>query len=181
MRTNNRPSGTILILPILVILAACQKENDSAPITELTLQEELEFSVAPGQEGALDLTTVFDARASVSRLLQEKGFALDLLKDVRIEDSRAVMIQPVNDRFDPVESVRLEFTQAAGTAFRFAHLDPVPDGQAILDLFVDHADLTPFFTGEPQTVHARLQTSQRISEGTARVRFALTFRVRVGI
>jgi hypothetical protein len=173
---------SLTAMPLLAVLASCQKsENDGVgPVTELTLRDELEFSIAPSEQGALDLTTVYDAQASISRLLQEKGFSMSQLEDVRIEDARAVMIEPVNIHFNALQNVQLDFTQVAGTRLTFAHLDPVPADQGILELFVDHADLTPFFEGEAQTVHARMETSRRIAADTARVRFALTFRVKAG-
>lgn len=167
-------------LPLITLLASCQKEEDSTPITELTLRDELTFSIAPDQAGDLDLTTVYDAQGSISRLLQEKGFSMDQLQDVRIEDARAVIMHPTNTHFNAFTSVHVDFTQAVGTPLPFAHLDPVPVDQGILELFVDHADLTSFFQGEAQTVHARMETVGLLSSDTARVRFALTFRVKAG-
>lgn len=167
-------------LPLITLLASCHKEDDSAPITELTLRDELTFSIAPGNETELDLTTVYDAQTSISELLQEKGFSLGQLRDVRIEDARAVMIEPVNAAFTALDAVQLDFMQPVGTAITFAHLDPVPKENHILELFVDHADLTPYFNDGPQTVHARLKTTRRFGSDTTRVRFALTFRVKAG-
>jgi len=167
-------------LPLITLLASCQKEDDSAPITELTLRDELTFSIIPGNGTELDLTTSYDAQNSINALLQERGFSPGQLRDVRIEDARAVMIEPVNAPFTALDAVLLEFPQPVGTAITFAHLDPVPTEDRILDLFVDHADLTPFFHDGPQTVHARLKTTGPLSSDTARVRFALTFRVKAG-
>lgn len=167
-------------LPLITLLASCQKEDDTAPITELTLRDELTFSIPPGNDTELDITTLYDAQTSVSALLQEKGFALSQLRDVRIEDARAVMIEPVNAAFTVFNAVQLEFAQPIGTAIAFAHLDPVPKEDHILELFVDHADLTPFFNDGPQIVHARLNTSGRSGSVMTRVRFALTFRVKAG-
>ncbi len=171
---------SIAALPLITLLAACQKEDDAAPVTELTLRDELTFLITPAQQGDLDLTTTYDARASVEQLLQEKGFSAGQLRDVRIEDARAVMMEPLNIPFNAMQNVRLDFNRAAGTPVTFAHLDPVPADQGILELFVDHADLTSFFQDDAQTVHARLNTVRLISGDTARVRFALTFRVKAG-
>jgi len=82
-------------LPLITLLASCQKEDDSAPITELTLRDELTFSIIPGNGTELDLTTSYDAQNSINALLQERGFSPGQLRDVRIEDARAVMIEPV--------------------------------------------------------------------------------------
>lgn len=171
---------SILAIPLIALLASCQKQDESAPVTELALRHELTFSIPPGDQTDLDLTTVYDARASVSALLQEKGFSPDQLRDVRIESARAVMIEPVNVPFHTLNTVRLDFTLPAGTPLNFAHLDPVPNDRSILDLSVDHADLTPFFEGDPQTVHARLKMTGPDGSDTTRVRFALTFRVKAG-
>lgn len=170
----------ILAIPFIALLASCQKQDESAPATELTLRDELTFSIPPGDQTDLDLTMVYDARASVSALLQEKGFSPDQLRDVRIENARAVMIEPVNVPFHALNTVHLNFMRAAGTPLSFAHLDPVPNDRSILDLFVDHDDLTPFFEGDPQTVHARLKMNGRDGSDTTRVRFAFTFRVKAG-
>lgn len=167
-------------LPFLFVLASCQKEESTAPVTVLTLHDELTFSIAPSNQTDLDLTTTYDARASVGELLQAKGFSPDQLRDVRIADARAVMIEPVNAAFTTIDAVQLHFTQAAGTPLPFAQLDPAPKGLPILELFVDHTDLTPFFNDDPQTVHARLKTTGRLGNDTTRVRFALTFQVKAG-
>lgn len=167
-------------LTMTASLASCQKEENSAPVTELTLRDELTFSIAPSSQTELDLTTTYDARASVSELLREKGFSPSQLRDVRIEDARAVMIEPVNAAFTNIDAVQLHFTQVAGAPTPFAHLDPAPKGIPILELDVDHADLTSFFNDGPQTVHARLKTNGRLGNDTARVRFALKFRVKAG-
>lgn len=167
-------------IPLIALLASCQKQDESAPVTELMLRDELTFSIPPGDQADLDLATLYDAHASVSALLQEKGFSPDQLLDVRIENARAVMIEPVNVPFHTLHAVHLDFTQAAGTPLNFAHLDPVPNDRSILDLSVDHADLTPFFEGDPQTLHARLTMNGRDGSDTTRVRFALTFRVKAG-
>lgn len=170
---------SFLAIPFIAALASCQKQDESAPVTELMLRDELTFSIPPGDQTDVDLTTVYDARASVSTLLHEKGFSPDQLRDVRIENARAVMIEPVNIPFHTLHAVHLDVTQAAGTPLNFAHLDPVPNDRSILDLYVDHADLTAFFEGDPQTVHARLTMTSRDGSDTTRVRFALTFRVKV--
>ncbi len=183
-RTAMRPipffQRSILAIPLIALLASCQKQDESAPVTELMLRDELTFSIPPGDQADLDLATLYDAHASVSALLQEKGFSPDQLLDVRIENARAVMIEPVNVPFHTLHAVHLDFTQAAGTPLNFAHLDPVPNDRSILDLSVDHADLTPFFEGDPQTLHARLTMNGRDGSDTTRVRFALTFRVKAG-
>jgi len=171
---------SIAALPLILLLASCQKEDDGAPLTELTLRDELTFSIAPGEQGILDLTTAYDAQASINQLLQESGFSMSDLRDVRIADARAVMMEPVNARFDAFMNVRLDFTRPAGTPLTFAHLDPVPVDQGILELFVDHADLTSFFQAEAQTVHALMETTGPTGSDTTRVRFALTFRVKAG-
>ena len=171
---------SLVALPFFALLASCQKEDDAAPVTELTLRDELTFLITPAQQGDLDLTATYDARASVEQLLQEKGFSAGQLRDVRIEDARAVMMEPLNIPFNALENVRLDFNRAAGAPVTFAHLDPVPVDQGILELFVDHTDLTSFFQDDAQTVHARLNTVRLISGDTARVRFALTFRVKAG-
>ncbi len=174
-----RPS--LLLLPVLTLLASCQKNEVEAPITELTLRSEVDLTVPPGAPaGSLDLSTTYDAQAAVGQLLQQNGFTMDQLKDVRIEDARAVLIDPTNTRFDAVESVLLDFAQPAGTPLNFAHLDPVPDNLGILDLSVEHTDLTSYFQSGPQTVSARIQSSAPVSSGNTRIRFALTFRVKAG-
>lgn len=171
---------SIIALPLIAMLASCQKKDESAPITELTLRDELTFSIPPSNQTELDLTATYDAQTSISELLQENGFSLGQLRDVRIEDARAVMIEPVNTAFTALDAVQLDFTHPAGTAITFAHLDPAPKGIPILELFVDHADLTPFFNDGPQTVHALLKTTGRLGNDTTRVRFAVTFRVKAG-
>lgn len=171
---------SMIAFPLIAVLASCQKKDESAPVTELTLRDELTFSIAPGNETDLDLTTTYDAQSSISELLQEQGFTLGQLRDVRIEDARAVMIEPMNAAFTTLDAVKLDFTHPAGTATTFAHLDPAPKGNPILELFVDHADLTPFFNDGPQTVHALLKTTGRLGNDTTRVRFALSFRVKAG-
>lgn len=180
MRPIQLLQRSIAAIPFIALLASCQKKEESAPITELTLRDELTFAIAPSNETELDLTTSYDAQSSISELLQEKGFSLGQLRDVRIEDARAVMIEPVNAPFTVLDAVQLDFAQPIGTAVTFAHLDPAPKGIPILDLFVDHADLTPFFNDGPQTVHALLKTTGRLGSDTTRVRFAVTFRVKAG-
>ena len=180
MRTSPFLLRSIMALPVVAVLASCQKKDESAPVTELTLRDELTFSIPPGNQTELDLTTNYDAQTSINELLQGNGFSVGQLLDVRIEDARAVMIEPVNVPFQTLNAVQLDFTQVIGTPLSFAHLDPVPNDRSILDLFVDHANLTPFFEGDAQTVHARLKTTGRGGSDTTRVRFALTFRVKAG-
>lgn len=180
MRTPHFLRRSAIAMPFLVLLASCAKQDATAPAAELTLRHELDFSIPPGQQGQLDLTTIYDARSSAQALLGAHGYSMDQLRDVRIVDARAVMMEPVNAPFNGWSNVQLQFSTISGTAVPFAHLDPVPGEQHILELLVDHIDLTRYFQQNGRVVHARLGTDRPLSGDTARVRFALTFRVKAG-
>ncbi len=167
-------------IPFIIVLASCHKEDDGAPLTELTLRHELTISIPPGNDTAHDIGTTFDARSALVRLLEEKGFSPEQLRDVRIEDARAVMIEPLNVPFTDITALQVGFTQTAGTPLPFAHLDPIPAHGTIIELLLEHADLTPFFRNDAQTVHVRLKTTGLADSGITRVRFALAFRVKAG-
>ncbi len=176
----SRPSvlHLIALLFLNTSLASCQKEDDSAPATDLTLRQELTFTIPPGQQGTVDLTVAFDARDAVNGLLAQHGFSPEQLRDVRIADARAVMIEPLDSRFTNVASVHLGYRTPDGQLAAFAHIAPVPADQGILELGVDHTDLTADFAGAPQDVHAVLAMSGRTGDQVMRVRFALEFRVK---
>ena len=170
---------TLLVLSLSTFFASCQKEEVSAPLTPLTLRQELTFKIPPGQSGPLDLTAAFDGTSAANALLAQEGFSPDQLRDVRIADVRAVMIEPVNIPFNHVGSARVGFAKPDGQLAPFAHIDPVPADQPILELAVDHTDLTGYFTGTAQDLHAALDLTGQASGDTARVRFVLEFQVKV--